>query len=498
MQTNVVLIMCDELRADALGCYGNPHVHSPNIDRLASTGTRFAQCMITQPTCTPSRASILSGVYPSALRTRMVGCWTPDDDRLLPRVLSRHGYRTAAIGKIHLVPQRDEPGAIERTLTAEGRYDYYGFQEIDLVNGHGDGCFGPRYTPWVHGRVPDAGRAVAKAESGSGLTRPYALPADLHSTRYIADRTIEFLDSAGSDPYLLLVSFPDPHHPFCVPEPYASMYDPARLQPPIPPVVNTSSPTDRQILAYRSGNASRDPVIGTPPHDYAGIDDAEWRRVKAIYYGMVSLIDEHVGRILDAIAVSESAERTLVVFVSDHGEYLGDHGFYGKGFHYDSVLHTPLIVAGPGVRSGATVDHVTSTLDIAPTILDIIGVEEPEGVQGTSLRETLAVGSRPQREYALTENDDDFARMRARTLTTDAWKITYYANERQGELYDRRSDPDEMTNLWDDAAFGHIRSRLLEHLLLEVLCSIDVSNGRRQSPSAAPGKWLPRHEPDTT
>ena len=153
MPPNILLIFADELRADAVGYAGNPIIQTPNIDRLAQQGTAFSQCMITQPTCTPSRASILTGCYPSALRSRMVGCVTPDDPRFMPRLLKQAGYRTASIGKIHLVPQRSEPDAIQQALETTG--DYHGFSEIDLVNGHGDHCFGPQYDAWLQARVPD-------------------------------------------------------------------------------------------------------------------------------------------------------------------------------------------------------------------------------------------------------------------------------------------------------------------------------------------------------
>ena len=139
---NILLIIADELRADALSSYGNPICATPHLDRLAASGTRFADCVVTQPTCTPSRASLLTGCFPSVLKSRMVGCHTPDDPRFLGHVLQAAGYRSVSIGKIHLQPQRAEPHAVAAAMADEASDGYFGFAEVDLVNGHGDGCFG--------------------------------------------------------------------------------------------------------------------------------------------------------------------------------------------------------------------------------------------------------------------------------------------------------------------------------------------------------------------
>ena len=494
---NIILILCDEMRADALGCSGNPIVMTPNIDRLAIEGTRFSQCFVTQPTCTPSRASILTGCYPSALRSRMVGCHTPDDARFLPRALLAESYRTASIGKLHLVPQAAEPAALARALaSADGTY--YGFQEVDLVNGHGSRCFGNRYTGWLRERVPDLDDRLAK-------TAPYAkgvncwrwnLPEAVHSSHYIAERAIEFLETAADAPFFLQVSFPDPHYPFTVPEPWASLYDPADMPPPIPPVAESSNMPELHERVYRGpqtqasdGGRPRDRVIGTPPHNYTKYGPEDWRQVKAIYYGMVSLVDHSVGRILDAVDRAGMNDNTYIVFVSDHGDYLGDHGMYGKGLPYDSAVRTPLLYRGPGIAAGQTISSVESTLDIAPTLLEYASVPEPEGIQGCSLVRRLSGADQPRPNAALVENDDDFAALRMRTLITPRWRLTYYLGQDWGELIDRERDPREMRNLWHDPARAAVKQQLLIQLLDEVAAGIDMRNGRRQQPSAPVPKW---------
>ncbi len=494
-QPNIILILCDELRADALGCYGNPIVKTPNIDRLAAEGTRFSQCFVTQPTCTPSRASILTGCYPSALRTRMVGCYTPDDPRFLPRVLSGGAYRTASIGKLHLVPQAAEPESVARRLAAD-EATYYGFQKVDLVNGHGSRCFGNRYSAWLRETVQDLEArlaSIAPYDKGINCWR-WNLPERAHSSHYIADRAIEFLESATGQPFFLHISFPDPHYPFTAPEPWASLYDPADMPPPIPPVTESFDMPRLHERVYRgpqssAGERPRDRVIGTPPHNYAELTPEDWQQVKAIYYGMVSLLDHSIGRLLASVDRLGLGDNTVILFLSDHGDYLGDHGMYGKGLPYESALRIPLIARGPGIAAGQSIDSVESTLDIAPTLLDMANIAEPEGMQGSSLKALLNGDDSPRPSLALVENDDDFARLRMRSLVTPRWRLTYYLNQEWGELIDREKDPQEMRNLWDDPAHGSIKQRLLEQLLQAVAASIDMRNGRRQQPSAPAPKW---------
>ena len=494
---NILMILVDERRADALGCFGNGIIRTPNLDRLAAGGTRFSQCMVTQPTCTPCRASLLTGCFPSALRSRMVGCETPDVPRFLPRVLGAAGYRTASIGKTHLVPQAWEPEAIEKTSQADGTYDYYGFREVELVNGHGDRCFGPNFTPWVERRLAECGASRHPRKPLCGIPDCYEwpLPPELHSTPYIADRTTEFLRDAASHerPFFLHCSFPDPHHPFTVPEPYASMYDPDDMPDPLPPPDDDSDPPPPVCAAYRNEDTDApDHVIGTPRKPYPDYTNQDWRVVRAITAGMVTQLDDGIGRVLDALAATGLAENTIVVFASDHGDYLGDHGLFGKGFHYDSAIRTPLILRGPGIPEGRGIDQPASLLDLAPTLLELADIAEPEAMQGLSMVPGLANPPDWPRTAALTENDDDMARIRMRTLTTAEWKLTLYAGREFGELYNRRTDPDERTNLWSAPDHATVRADLTTQLADHMLCAVDGANGRVQPPRTPVAKHVPQ------
>lgn len=492
------------MRADALSCFGSTTIHTPNLDRLAHGGVRMNQCMIPQPTCTPCRASLLTGCYPSAVRSRMVGCRTPDDGRFLPRVLRSAGYRTASIGKIHLIPQRWEPQAVLATRQGDGRYDYYGFEHVDLVNGHGDDCFGPDYTPWLHRHVPDLDERRRRREPLCGVPCCYRwpLPPQVHSSQYIAGRSVAYLHAAAAsgEPFFLHCSFPDPHHPFTVPEPYQSMFDPAAMPAPLPPITQSRDPSPIGIEAYRGDDtplhaadgSCTDRIIGTPPHDYRDFTTDDWRVIRAITAGMVAQLDDCIGRILAALDATGLAENTVVAFASDHGDYLGDYGMYGKGLHYDCVIRTPLILRGPGVPADKMIDGMASLVDVAPTLLDLVGVDRPEALAGVSLKAGLHDGSVWPRDAAMTENDDDMTGVRMRTLTTTDWKLTMYAGRSFGELYDRRRDPRERRNLWSDPEHEPIRAALTAALADHMLCAIDGSNGRTQPPACPVVQHTPR------
>ena len=414
----------------------------------------------------------------------------PDDPRFLPRVLGEHGYRTVSIGKIHLVPQRAEQPLINDQKANDGTLDYYGFQEIDLVDGHGSGNIGDGWQAALKEIAPDwqERRNTRRTLDGVGSTHEYEYPLEIHSSNYIADKTEEFLRKPKDKPFFLHVSFPDPHHPFTVPEPYASMYRPEDMSPPLPPVTESIDATRLQLGVYRGDSTKfvegreADRVIGTPPVNYSEYTTRNWQISKAIYYGMISLMDDAIGRILDTLEETGLSEKTIVVFLSDHGDYMGDHGFLGKGFHYDCVIRTPLIFAGPNIKQ-QRIDEMESVLDVAPTLLDIAGIDEPEGTQGISLKDVLAGSAAPPRSAAMTENDDDFGPTYFRTLTTKEWKLTYYLNQPLGELYDRKNDPDEMVNLWNSSEHAGIRNELTQRLLAEVMAATDLSNGRRQSPT---------------
>ena len=268
------------------------------------------------------------------------------------------------------------------------------------------------------------------------------------------------------------------------------MYRAEEMPPPLPPLdPQTMPPWYGEAYTGKSSPCVFDPpgarvdrVTGTKPDNYQRYTVADFQQTKAIYYGMVSLLDDTIGRILHTLHETGLDRDTVIVFMADHGEYLGDYGLTGKGMLFHSALRVPLLVAGPGITGGQRIADVASTLDIAPTLLDLANVAEPDAMQGISMRAQLIDDVAPVRQVAITENDDDFVPMRARVLTTNEWKVVRYGGTPFGELYDRQTDPNEDHNLWNHPAYAEVQADLTQRLLDALLCSVDTLNGRVQMP----------------
>lgn len=478
-QPNILLIMCDQLRYDALGCYGNTQIHTPNIDSLALNGSTFDSHFIQNPVCSPSRCTLLTGRYPKNHGTRDNGIPLRDEELTFPQVLQGAGYRTAAIGKMHFTTQF-RPKENEEEDWPE---DNYGFEIIHTTSDTKTGA----YLQWLKRESPkdyeivkqqgerktkeDRASAADKDHSGPPQVYPSEVNPNYHQSSWIADRTIDLInESDGTRPFFALCSFVDPHHPFDPPAPYSTLYDPDKL---MPPIYQEGELDDKppHFRRHRSGKG-----FSNEKYNYAALDRHAWGQVKAAYYGMISLIDDCVGRILKALREKGIEDDTLILFTSDHGELMGDHGLLFKGpFLYDCLIKAPMLMQWPGViPKGSRYKQVTEHVDLMPTILEYAGVRCPYGVQGMSMSPIVRGDSGGGREYALTEfNCYDWG-LNMKTVTGNDYKLTYYAGERFGELYDRNADPQEIKNLWDDPDYRTVKQELLRKLMDRIIQTEDT------------------------
>lgn len=502
MQPNILCLVTDQQRADHLGCAGNPVLHTPNIDRIAARGVRFDRAYVNCPLCMPGRATLFSGQTPRGHGVRTNGIDLDWAIPTMPQALGNAGYRTHAVGKLHLrrfQPINGLPIAAHdpaqnpevRDLWTQGIVDalptpYYGIQSADFVGAHGGGVFGD-YLNWLRREHPEQEKLLGPQHarvppSGADQSYKMALPAELHYTPWVANRTIDFLQRAAQDhqPFFLWSSFADPHHPYCPPAPYDSLYAPATI--PLPTrregELDDLAPFFRQSVEEGIQLAGR----GRKP---ARQSDDQLREIIAHTYGMIALIDEHVGRILDTLAATSLAENTIVVYLSDHGDMMGDHWLLNKGpFHFEGLLRVPLIWSWPGhFPAGVTSTALASLLDFAPTILDLCGVPIPEGATPPVTEATQQLAPWPGRlltpiltgerssvqDAVVVENDEDYLGLKLRTLVTDRYKITVYPGQPFGELFDLAQDPHELHNLWGDPASHAIRSALTVRLLEELV-----------------------------
>lgn len=489
-----LVFITDQQRADWLGCMGHPVLRTPHIDAIAASGTRFENFHVASPVCMPNRASLLTGRYPSVHGLRANGCVLSQRASTFVEVLKASGWRTATIGKSHLQPftgeaprmagfetgpipeawkpdpgdyGQEEPGRYE----ADGRYafrtPYYGFDHVEMVTAHGDRA-GGHYRQWFRETVPDWRALHDPANElahNYGCPQAYRtpVPEEVYPTAWIRDRACAFLsDQAGAEePFFLVVSFPDPHHPFNPPGRYWDMYGPDQFGVELPYDAHETPPPPLRHLREAFEAGAEAPSAQTARM----VSDQSVREAKALTAGMIAMIDDAVGAVTAALKASGRAGETVVAFTSDHGDYLGDFNLLLKGaVPMRGITRVPFLWADPADPAPRLSTALGSTLDISATVLARAGVRPYWGMQGRDLGPVMAGGDGP--ESLLIEYNDAFPRMgfetpaRVRALVTDRWRLTLYAGEGWGELYDLAEDPFETRNLWDDPAHAAIRGEL--------------------------------------
>ena len=508
---NFLFLITDQQRADWLGCYGHPVLKTPHIDSIAAMGTRFENFHVASPVCMPNRASLLTGRYPSVHGLRFNGARLPLSANSFVGQLADAGYATAAIGKSHLQPFTGMPplGArpedIERRADAwkpdpgdygqeePGRYDadgryrfktpYYGYQHVDMVTSHGDKC-GGHYRQWFREHAPDWQALHDPANQlPHGYSCPQAnrtpVPEDLYPTAYIRDRAIDYLHSRADEdaPFFAFVSFPDPHHPFNPPGKYWDMYSPDQFTVPLPYSAHKNpTPAMRWMHENWKGAGGQ-----STPQTATMINDQQIKEAMALTAGMMAFVDDAVGDILAALDASGQMDDTVICYNSDHGDYLGDFNMLLKGaLPFRSITRVPFIWSDPAHRKAAVTPALASTVDLAATLLDRVGIEPFHGNQGQSFAPALSGGD-GVRDEVLIEYNDGGARLgfakpaRVRALVTAEWRYTIYKDQDWGELYDLKNDPAETHNLWDSADHFATRARMAERMNHHLTAQMDES-----------------------
>lgn len=456
---NVLLIWTDQQRWDTVGAGGFPLVRTPNLDNLAAAGTVFNNAYANCPVCMPSRQSVLSGRYPGTLGVRSNGIEMPADVECVHNVLSGYGYHTAQLGKLHFLnhasPFRDhrEP------------HPTYGFDTC-IVSDE-PGCYDDPYTAWVGEQdrsavercrvdTPPAWTGTPVRVHPRNTHQPYVFdgPEDLTHSAFVADITCDYLRSRAArakegEPFFAVAGFYAPHAPLNPPARFLDLYD----------------PNDMPLPTRAEGENFADPQSGTP------VTDAQWRIIKQHYYALISHVDHCIGRILSCLDELDLADDTLIVFTSDHGENLGDHGLIQKSHWYDSSTRVPLIVKPPRSRpahagapgtappaaaagpvpgeEGTAARVVDGTfvelVDVAPTIADYCGLPVPPFFQGRSLRPLLEGRSAGHRAGVYVEHGTPGG-AGYKAVRTHRY---LYARDRDGRerLYDHESDPGQTVDL---------------------------------------------------
>jgi|YNPNPStandDraft_1061719.scaffolds.fasta_scaffold28005_2 arylsulfatase len=415
---NILLLFTDQQRADTLHAAGNPLIVTPHLDRLAREGVLFTSAYTPSPVCVPARCSLIYGQYPHRTGCTDNGDPMPDDRPSLMQVLTEAGYRTHGIGKMHFSPDLQalrgfQTREYQEELRARVEEDDYlrflhanGFEHVyDPM-----GCRGEMYY----------------------IPQPAQVPARLHATQWVGDRAVEFIREVGrSQPFFLFVSFIHPHPPFSPPTPWNKLYRGPLM--PLPKRPEQCEALQTYMNRFQNRYKYRD----------NGLDNNLLRVMKAYYYACISFVDFQIGRILAALEERGQLDDTLILFTSDHGEFLGDYNCFGKRSMLDAAARIPLIVRYPQrFPSGRCCDTPASLVDVMPTFLSAAGLDPSRyALQGHDLADLVTYGA-DRTVYSQFQR----GALGVYMALNRRWKYFYSAPDRREFLFDRVQDPEELRN----------------------------------------------------
>jgi arylsulfatase A-like enzyme len=441
---NIIFIITDQQRFDTIQALGFPYMDTPNLDRLAAEGVAFTNCHVTAPSCAPSRASLFTGYYPHTTGIiRNADSW----EHSWVELLSASGYYCVNIGKMHTFPYQTPLGFNERYVV-ENKDRF-----LEGIPGYGRHY----YDEWDKGL---RARGLIKQQRTLYRQRSdyrerlgafeWELPEDAHADMFVGDLACWWVESfPKTEPLFLQIGFPGPHPPYDPIPRYAESY----LERNLPlPVVTTQDlagqPPPLQALRNHHVSTDHDSIV-----HLLNPTSEQLHRQRAYYLANVTMIDEKVGQILQILEAKGYLENAVVIFTSDHGDALGDHGHSQKWTMYDIITRVPLIVWAPGrFTGGEQADALCQLMDIGPAILELAGVPIPETMEAVSLLPLLREQDREGRAYVFAEQGKDSILQEMEFMTmvrSRGWKLVHFLGEPFGQLFDLSNDPQEVNNLWD-------------------------------------------------
>jgi choline-sulfatase len=459
---NVLFVMDDQHSARCLGCYGNETVRTPTLDRLAEEGVRFERAYAQSPICMPSRTSIFTGQYPNTVGVYGNYGGLDPDVLSLAQHLNTQGYETGAFGKLHLPVNWPTHGFDTRRSCDfadaeqhEEENDYYAYLKRVGYDHEYDMGIGSQAYPFS--------------------TYVSNVPAEHCVEKWTADEMIRWLNNRKGDaPFFAWTTFQRPHPPYAPPPEYAGSYSPEDID--LPPRQNDEFETKPQSWRDRRDSER-----------YRKSDERDIKQAVAYYYSLITLIDEQIGRIIDHLNATGELENTIVVFASDHGDFAGEHGFVKKTLGVPEAVHrVPFIWRYPAAfERGSVRNDLVELLDVFPTVCDLLDIPTPEQAQGRSLEATLTEGESVGRDAAYCISRS------LRTIRTDDWKLTYYVEQDDGELYNMADDPWEHDNLYHCDDYRDVKTDLLTRLFAFHVETEDpaIPSGGIPSGTAAHATW---------
>lgn len=446
---NILLLMADQFRGDCLGAEGHPDVKTPYLDMLCERGTRFERAYSATPTCIPARAALLTGMdqrHHGRVGYQDGVVWSYP--HTLAGTLAQAGYQTHCAGKMHVHPLRSRQG----------------FDGVDLHDGYLHHYRNASHPYYEHQLQADdyfyemQGKGhMDLADDGidcnGWAARPWPYEEQLHPTWWVGDRVMDFLRRRDRDaPFFLMASFVRPHPPFDAPQAFFDMYRGRNLR--MPPVGDWAAPVTTRI----------------PNADQGILDDELQRQALIGYYACITQVDHQIGRIYEQLGVEGLLNNTLILFVSDHGELLGDHHLMRKSLPYEGSARIPFVLSGPGIPRGGVSSRVVTLADIMPTLLDYAGVAIPDSVNGASVLGMLTDSDAPWRDMLHGEHTYHGRGMpeSVQFMVSSTDKYIWYSGDGREEYFDLVNDPQECCNLIADskkaARIAQMRARLVQQL----------------------------------
>ncbi|MCQ6563316.1 sulfatase family protein [Paenibacillus mendelii] len=478
---NILLITSDQQHWNTIGAF-NDEVQTPALDRLVQEGTTYTRAYCPNPTCTPSRSSIITGRYPSQHGAWSIGTKLPESELTVGGILSEAGYHTALVGKAHFQPLKstEEYPSIEaypllQDLAFWKKFNgpFYGFNHVELARNHtNEAHVGQHYALWLEEKGCENWRDYFLAPTGSmdpQIKYTWPIPEEFHYNTWIAERTNSLMEEykQSGESFFLWASFFDPHPEYLAPEPWDTMYDPDKLTiPAAVPGEHDRNPPHFALTQQKEPDFTylKETGIGSLGlFSHVNLSEYDRKKLVGVYYGMISLMDKYIGRILDQLDKLELNEDTLVVFTTDHGHFFGQHGLQDKGgFHYEDLLKLPFIIRYPGkVKAGAESSSMQSLVDLAPTFLSLAGLPVPSTMAGLDQSQVWLGKEEAVRDHIICEFRHQPTAIHQKTYVDSRYKLTVYYNQTYGELFDLQEDPQEINNLWNDPASALLKGELM-------------------------------------
>jgi len=444
---HIILIMTDQQRFDTIAAWGHEYMVTPHMDRLVREGVSFHQAYCPGATCIASRAAMFTGMYAHNTGAYSFHRWA--HHRNWVQDLADHGYWCVNIGKMHFSP-RDVPGGFHERVIVENPTN------MTHLRGGADDDWG-RFLQYHGQERPNERNQTDPGWLGKYQGVPWHLEERFHSDVFIGDSAVAWIRNyQGDRPLFLQVGFTGPHEPWDPLPRHLDLYADKEM----PPRVLREGELDEKPPQHRAHQRFHATTGHESQIDLSGADENDIAHMRRHYYAKITTVDEKLGEVLRALDERGWLDNSLLIFCSDHGELLGDHGLAYKWLMYDPIVHVPLIIRPPGsLDQPESVTDLVSLMDIGPTILEAAGIEPPTHVEGRSLLPYLRNEPITPRTFVFCE--DNYQIM----LRSPTHKLIYYIGQEAGDLYDLESDPHELHNLWDDPAHVATKQRLLNQLL---------------------------------